>query len=293
MLDFKAALRRRLETSGLDPTLHGSVIDEVVIHLEERYRSLLAQGSSADEAERLTWEELDDTPALNDRLLAGLERELHRAERALPAPSTACGQPRPARLLESALQDLRYAARSLRKSPGFAAVAVLTLALGVGVNTAIFSVVDAVMLRPLPYGDPDRLIRIFDSNPERGWPEFTVSHPNYLDWREQTTSWAALAAASGGTATMGSDQGVEIVRTGLVTSQFLPALGITPALGRNFRANEDVPGGSTRVAILTDGFWRRAFGANAGILGTTVTLEWRPAHHHRRAPTTVPLGLRS
>ena len=119
-----------------------------------------------------------------------------------PHPVPACGQPRPARLLESALQDLRYAARSLRKSPGFAAVAVLTLALGVGVNTAIFSVINAVMLRPLPYGDPDRLIRIFDSNPERGWPEFTVSHPNYLDWREQTTSWAALAAASGGTATM-------------------------------------------------------------------------------------------
>ena len=87
--------------------------------------------------------------------------------------------------MTTTLQDLRYAARALRKSPGFTAVAALTLALGVGANTAIFSVVNAVMLRPLPFAEPDQLVRIWESNVERGWPTFAMSHPNFLDFRAQ------------------------------------------------------------------------------------------------------------
>ena len=92
------------------------------------------------------------------------------------------------------LQDLRYAARSLRKSPGFTIVAALTLALGVGANTAIFSVVNTVMLRPLPFADSGRLVRIWENNLERNRPTFAVSHPNFLDWRSQAKSFQSMAA---------------------------------------------------------------------------------------------------
>ena len=94
------------------------------------------------------------------------------------------------------LQDLRYAARALRKSPGFTVVAAMTLALGVGANTAIFSVVNAVMLRPLPFTEPDRLVRIWESNLERGWPTFAVSHPNFLDWRSRSRARSQSLAAT-------------------------------------------------------------------------------------------------
>jgi putative ABC transport system permease protein len=155
-------------------------------------------------------------------------------------------------------------------------VAAITLALGVGVNSTIFSVINAVMLRPLSYGHPERLVRIYESNPERGWPQFSASHPNFLDWRAQTTSWQALAATTAGTVSMTSKDGAEVLREVLVTADFLPALGVTPALGRNFRPDEDRPGGNTRVVILTDGFWRRSFGADPSVLGRIVPLNDMP-----------------
>jgi predicted permease len=265
--DWKTAVRQRLAALGIDATRHVSVIEELAQHLEERHQSLIARGLSAGDAERSVRHELDDD---------ALQRELVRAERALPENPSVLGDPPRSGVIAALAQDCRYATRALRKSPGFTCVAVVTLALGVGVNTAIFSVVNAVMLRPLPYGEPDRLVRIFESNPERGWPEFSASHPNFLDWRSQATSWEALAATSGGTAAVDTVDGIEIVRMTSVTADFLPALGISPALGRNFRAEEDRPGGNTRVAILADGFWRRAFGADPSILSRTVSLNGAP-----------------
>jgi putative ABC transport system permease protein len=96
--------------------------------------------------------------------------------------------------MDTLWQDLRYGFRMLMKNPGFAAVAVLTLSLGIGANTAIFSVVNAVLLRPLPFQEPDRLIRLFESNPQRGWPEFSASAPNFKDWQSQQTVFEQLAA---------------------------------------------------------------------------------------------------
>jgi putative ABC transport system permease protein len=178
--------------------------------------------------------------------------------------------------LESIWQDLRYAARSLARSPGFTAVAVITLALGVGANTAIFAVVNTVMLRPLPYPEPDRLIRIWESNPGKGWPTFSASQPNFLDWRSQLQSFEGLAAQSGTGFTLTSGGDAEIVRAIAVTADLLPTLGIAPRLGRNFRPDEDRPGGHTRVALLTHGFWMRRFGGSPAIVGTTVGLDSQP-----------------
>ncbi len=267
MRDWKAELARRLGARGLDPTLHASVIEELSIHLEDRYRSLCARGLNPADAERNVLEELDDH---------ALDRELAGLERGLPRPIATLGEPRRSSVLEALAVDLRYAVRALRRSPGFAVVAGLTLALGVGVNTAVFSVVNAVMLRPLPYGDPDRLVRIFESNPARGWPQFSASDPNFLDWRAQATSWEALAALSSGPVSIATDAGAEVVPALRVTTDFLPALGLSPAIGRNFRPEEDRPGGDLRVTIIADGLWRRAFGANPAIVGTTVRINDAP-----------------
>ena len=174
------------------------------------------------------------------------------------------------------MQDLRYAVRALRKSPGFTLIAALTLALGVGASTAIFSVVNAVMLRPLPFAEPDRLVRIWESNVERGWPTFAVSHPNFLDFRAQADNFESMAAINNAGFTMTSNGEAEIVLGLQVTATFLPTLKVAPVLGRNFLDEEDRPGGNTRVVLLGDGFWRRAFGADPAVVGRTITLNSQP-----------------
>ena len=179
-------------------------------------------------------------------------------------------------MISLVLQDLRYAVRALRKSPGFTAIAALTLALGVGASTAIFSVVNAVMLRPLPFVEPDRLVRIWESNVERGWPTFAVSHPNFLDFRAQADSFESMAAINNAGFTMTSNGEAEIVLGLQVTATFLPTLKVAPVLGRNFLDEEDRPGGNTRVVLLGDGFWRRAFGADPTVVGRTITLNSQP-----------------
>jgi putative ABC transport system permease protein len=174
------------------------------------------------------------------------------------------------------MQDLRYAIRSLRKSPGFTAIAALTLALGVGSTTAIFSVINAVVLRPLPFPEPDRLVRVLESNVERGWSTFGVSHPNFLDWRSQAGSFQSLAAFQNAGFTWTSNGEAEIVLGLQVTATFLPALGISPALGRNFLDEEDRPGGNTRVLLLSDGLWKRAFGGDPSVVGRAITVNSQP-----------------
>ncbi len=174
------------------------------------------------------------------------------------------------------LQDARYAARSLRKSPGFTLIASITLALGVGANTAIFSVVNTVMLRPLPFAEPDRLVRLWENNLERNRPTFAVSHPNFLDWRRDAKSFQAMAATTNAGFTMTSSGDAEVVLGLNVTATFLPTLRITPVLGRNFMDEEDRPGGNTRVVIISDGFWKRALGSDPNVIGRALTLNSQP-----------------
>ncbi len=264
MPDFKPALRQRLHARRIDATRHISVIDELAQHLDDRFRSLTAQGLSPAEAERNALDELDETDSL--------ERELRRAERRKPDDAPVLGDQSRTGVMRSWGQDVRYAARTLVGNPGFTAVAAITLALGVGANTAIFSVVNAVMLRPLNYAEPARLVRIWESNPEGGWPQFAASHPNFLDWRMQQTRFKSIAAFGSVSLSMTSSQGAEIVRGVSGTVEFLPLLGITPALGRNFSADEDRPGGDP-VVLLTNGFWQRRFASNPAALGQKMALN--------------------
>ena len=170
------------------------------------------------------------------------------------------------------IQDLRYGVRMLLKHPGFTTIAVITLALGIGANTAIFSVVNAVLLRPLPYQEPERLIRLWESNPGRGWPEFSASALNFEDWRKQQTVCEQLAAYEFATFNLTGGGEPERVAALGVTANLFPTLGTPPALGRNFLPEEE-RAGRHRVAILSDGLWRRRFGADPQLIGRQVQLS--------------------
>jgi putative ABC transport system permease protein len=178
----------------------------------------------------------------------------------------------PKRLEDEMLQDLRFGVRMLLKNPGFTLIAVFTLALGIGANTAIFSVVNAVVLRPLPYPEPERLIRLWESNPGRGWPEFSASAPNYEDWRKQQSVWEQLAAYEFATFNFTGSGEPERVAALSVTANLFPALEVAPALGRNFLPEEE-QAGRNRVAILSDGLWQRRFGADPGLIGRQIQLS--------------------
>jgi len=170
-------------------------------------------------------------------------------------------------------QDIRYAFRMLRKQPGFTAIAILTLALGIGANTSIFSVVNAVLLRPLPYPQPDRLVlirertNIFDSG--------SVSLPNYLDWRASQRGFTDLALFRRGDANLSgatNDVEAERVSSARVSYNFLSVLGVPPELGRDFRESDDVPH-CKKVALISDGLWRRRFGGSRGAIGQSIMLD--------------------
>ncbi len=171
------------------------------------------------------------------------------------------------------LHDIRYSLRTLRKNPGFTLVVTLALALGIGANTLIFSVVNAVLLRPLPFDDPERLAMIWGE--VRGERRSPTSYADLVDLRQQATSVAKLAGF-GRTATFITDGGEpEPVRGCVASADLFPVLGAQAAIGRVFTAEEDRPGGG-QVVLLSDGLWRRRYGADRGIIGRTVSFDEKP-----------------
>jgi putative ABC transport system permease protein len=173
------------------------------------------------------------------------------------------------------IQDFRYAMRQLRKGPGFAAVAVITLALGIGANTAIFSVVNGVLLRPLAFKNADRLVRIWHVPPEKSFPgikTFSVSAANYLDWKKQNDVFEKTAIYHYGGFTLTAGDHAESVDSTGVSGDFFATLGVQPTLGRTFTEEEDTPGKS-HVVVLSNRFWQEHFGSNRDIVGHTITLD--------------------
>ena len=170
------------------------------------------------------------------------------------------------------MQDLTYTLRTLGRAPVFTTAAILTLALGVGANTAIFSVVNAVMLRPLPYQEPDRLVGIWETNPGLNISAFSASVLNYLSWREQSRSFEALGAFGGASLNLTGDGEPERVLGGTLTASVVPLLGVHPLLGRAFREEEERPGAAP-VAMLSESLWRRRFAANPAIVGRSIELN--------------------
>src|SRR5271167_169358 len=172
--------------------------------------------------------------------------------------------------MESLIQDLKYAARVLLKSPGFVLIAVLTLALGIGANTALFSVVNGVLLRPLPYPRPSELFVI--SEKSANFESFSISYPNFLDWQRGNSSFTSLAAYRGDDFSITGSGEAERVRVGTVSAGFFEMLGVSPARGRLFTADEDRLG-TAPVALITAGLWQRKFGSAPDIVGKRITMN--------------------
>jgi putative ABC transport system permease protein len=186
-----------------------------------------------------------------------------------------CREARGAHFVETLLQDLRYGLRTMRRAPGFTLTAVLTLALGIGANTAIFSVVNAVLLRPLPYDQPDRLMQVWHTPPQKsfpGMPIFTVSPANFLDWRAQNHSYEGMAAYGFGRYTITGSGHPETIRMVAATNGLLSILHAQPLLGRGFLDSEYEPGHEHEV-LLSYGLWRSYFAGNPDVVGKNIQLN--------------------
>ncbi len=171
--------------------------------------------------------------------------------------------------------DLRHAFRLLRQQPGFSAIALLTLALGIGATTAIFSVVNAVVLRPLPFPRSDRLVLVYENNASRGWTTFAVAPANYADWARDARSFQAMVALRSGSAALIADNVAEQVPATIATSELFRVFGGGPAYGRAFVPGDDAPGASP-VAVMGHGLWQRRFGADPKVVGRVVTINDQP-----------------
>jgi putative ABC transport system permease protein len=202
--------------------------------------------------------------------------------------------------MHALLRDIRFALRALTGSPGYAFVAVLTLALAIGANTAIFSAVNHVLLRPLPYPDSDQLIIAMETRP--GMERMAVPYPNFLDYRARNTTLASAAAMGLHAMTLTGQGDPEQLRVQMYTHDYLPMLGVEPVLGRHFLPEEDGPGGA-RAVLLSHGLWTRRYAADPAILGRALTLdggEWTvvgvtPADYRPfyEAAVFIPLGVRA
>ena len=176
--------------------------------------------------------------------------------------------------MEVLLKDIRYGARTLLRNPGFAAIAVLTLGLGIGATTAIFTLVNAVLLRPLPWPEPDRLVWIWETNPTNSIPEEPASAPNFLDWKAQNSVFESMAGFVRQRPVVATDSGPELIVENVVTPDYFSVLKATPMLGRAFVENDSVEG-NHRVAVISHGLWQRRFGGEPGVLEKTIKIQGR------------------
>jgi len=259
MPDFRAEARRRLGGLGFEPTRCEEIADELAQHLEDRCAELVSAGTPRALAERAVLRELDASGALRDGL--------SRLGRAGSAAAPVLGEPEGRGLLRGAWGDVRFGLRTLRKSPGFAASAILSLALGVGANTAIFSLVNAVLLQRLPVRDSERLVH---ASYEGGG---VLSYPEYVDARDHQRSFEALAAFGGILVSLNRGGEVELANGLIVTGGYFETLGVRPALGRLIAPSDDVTPGAHPVVVLGHAFWRARFGGDPLIVGRELRIN--------------------
>ena len=183
--------------------------------------------------------------------------------------------------MQTFLQDLKYALRMLRKNPAFTVVAILTLAVGIGANSAIFSVVNSVLLRPLPYRQPDQLVRVYSEFPTMQLRKFWLSPPEFLDIQREAKSWEAIGAWAPGGRNVGTESEPLRVTSAVITRSLLDVLGVQPERGRNFTEEEDRNGGP-KVAIISYGLWQKGFGGASDIIGKQIQVN---------ATTTTVVGV--
>ncbi len=271
MPDWKHIIREKLAGLRLDPRREAEIIEELAQHLDQRYAEARDGGATVEAAQALALAEL--------RNAATLELEIRRAERARPLPESDAGvapgvrgtaNPR-GNWLADLGQDLRYGARTLAKNRGFTAVAVLTLALGIGANTAIFSVVRGVLLRPLAYPDSERLaVLIHQQEPYGEAPQ--LAYQDFADIRQQSRDFDQLAAILIEQFVVMRGEEPARLNALRVTSSFFSTMGAQPTLGRAFLAEEEQQG-KDRVAVVSDRFWRDYFGGERAAIGRALRLD--------------------
>src|SRR5436190_3514507 len=263
MPDWKAEINARLAGLSLSPARELEIIDEFSQHLQDRYEHELSRGATEEEAQRELLEELN-APEL-------LDGELKQVERRVPQNPVVMGTDTKTSIMGDITQDLRYGLRMLWKNPGFTIVAVLALALGIGANTAIFSVVNTVLLQPLPYKDPGQLVMLWENATHLGFPKDTPSPANFLDWRGQNTVFTGMVAMAQKNFNLTGVGEPERLDGRRISANLFDLLGVQPRLGRGFLSQEDTPG--THVVILSHGLWQRRFGSDPRIIGQAVNLN--------------------
>jgi putative ABC transport system permease protein len=275
MRDWKRYVRERLPLPETRGGSDDSIVEELAGQFEDLYLEALERGASEDEAEACAIEGMGDWGALAEeivragdvRTVSGAERWLERTEGR--ARARGGGWTR----LADLERDVRFSLRTLRKSPGFTLVALLTLALGIGAVTTIFSLINGVLLKPLPYADSGELVYMWEKL--ASFEHAMVTYPNFLDWRERNRVFEDLAAFNGGSINltgMGDPVELDVVR---VSASMFPILRAQPLLGRTFLPEEDKLGGE-RVVVLTYGFWQDRFGGDPEVLGRALTLDGNP-----------------
>jgi len=254
-------MKRIFRARDFRPDAQRDVNEELQTHLDLKMDDLMAQGMSEEEAR-----------VEAERALGNPDRDGARAARHTRARLRRRSV---ADRLETLLRDGRYALRRMARSPGFTLVAVLSLGIGIGANTAVFSAVNAFLIRRAPFRDSQELVRVYTSHPQLS-PYSNMSYPDFLDLRglEDVFSGAGATRSLSARALLGD--GSSIVTVEALSAGLMPMLGVEPVLGRGFLPDEDSESGAHPVAILGNGFWRRAFGADPGVLGRTITVAGRP-----------------
>ena len=274
MPDWKPHIRPRLASLRLSSSREDEIVEELSQHLEDRWRELVAGGAAEDEATKLALAGFRE----GDLLARHLEplRQAHAPEPITPgAPA--------GRLLGDLRQDLRYAVRTLRKQPTFALAAILTLGLGVGANTAIFSVVNATLLQRLPVPDRDRLVYV-----QREKNGGVFPYPMYTALRDGTQSFAGVAAWSGFVASLNAGDGADRAFGYLVTGNFFDVLGLAADRGRLLSPSDDVTPSGHPVVVISRELWQTRFAGRPDIVGHEIRLNGERLYHRGRDPGALP-----
>jgi putative ABC transport system permease protein len=273
MPDFKRLVRQRLELPPMKRRREEKIIEELALHLADLYREALSAGRSEDAAlshalsQVPDWETFasDITGAQQPNIPLVSEGDVENVEMSLRQRGPAWTW------LADIGQDMRYALRALRSRPTFSLTAALVLALGIGAATAIFSVVETVLLRPLPFTEPDRLIFLLEKKLPQ-FPQFSVAPGNFLQWQAQNRTFDSMAAWSRGSFDLTGSDEPERLRGQRVTWNLFRLVGVRAVVGREFRADEDAPG-APPAAILSYELWRRRFGGDPSVVGRQITLN--------------------
>jgi len=266
MPEWREHLGPRLAELRLGPEREAEIIEELSLHLDQRYEELRAGGATEGEARRLVLKELREPDDVT--------RQMRSLRQAHIPPRITPGVPA-RRLLAGLSQDLRYAARTLWKQPAFSTVAALTLALGIGANTAIFSVVYGVLLKPLPYHEPERLVGVWHRAPGLNIPLLEQGASTYFTYRESSRVFEDIALWDSEEVSItgaGEPERAEGLR---VTDGVLGILRVQPLLGRFFTREDDAPGTPRRV-ILSHGYWQRRFGGAPDVIGRSLDIDGTP-----------------